>query len=145
MKPSETFRKTSDTRKLEARVEIRFLVLYFLVSGGALAIDYGLFALMTKVFGIHHLIANPISFTTGSVFAYFGSICWIFEKRRFDSKSVEFIGFVLIGIGALGVNVAVVWFVTDYIGIEVLISKVFAAGASFLFNYLARRFIIFNK
>ena len=36
-------------------------------------------------------------------------------------------------------------FVTDYIGIEVLISKVFAAGASFLFNYLARRFIIFNK
>lgn len=145
MKPSEAAQNTSDTRKLEARVEVRFLFLYFLVSGGALTIDYGLFALMTKVFEIHHLIANPISFTTGSVFAYFGSIWWIFEKRRFDSKSVEFVGFVLIGIGALGVNIAVVWIVTDFIGVEVLISKIFAAGASFIFNYLARRFIIFHK
>ncbi len=131
--------------RLEARVEVRFITLYLLVSLVALAIDFGLFALMTKSLGIHHLVANPISFTIGSIFAYFGSVRWIFDKRRFDSKSVEFVGFVVIGFGALVVNEFIIWVATDLIGFDPVISKVFAAGGSFIFNYVARRFIIFHK
>ena len=116
------------------RRESRYFVLYLLVSAGALAVDYGLLLVLSKGFGIHHLLANPISFTTGAIIAYLGSVYWVFDRRKLDNRSLEFGSFVAIGVGGLLVNQLFIWLGTDLAGYDVAISKLFAAGASFVFQ-----------
>ncbi len=134
----------SDRPPAAAKAESRRIILYFLVSLVALVIDFALLLLFTEVFGIHHLIANPISFTSGAVFAYVGSVLWIFDTRRFDNRSVEFIGFILIGLAGLLVNEGAIWLAKDLAGFALVPAKLFAAGCSFCFNYSARRIVLFS-
>ncbi len=129
---------------LDAKSETRKVLLYFIVSIASLATDVGLLLLLNKLFGVHHLLANPISFTTGAVVAYVGSILFIFDERRFDNKWLEFSGFVLIGVGGLAVNQGALWFGKDLMGYSLEMAKFVAAGASFSFNYVVRRIVLFS-
>lgn len=130
----------SHSRRAQAAEFIR----YFAVCMAALAVDMGLLAALTELAGWYYLVANAVAFLTGSIVAYYGSIRWAFAKRRLGRAHVEFALFAVIGIGGLGVNSAALWLLTDLLGLYYLISKVAAAGMSFMFNFLVRKFFLFR-
>lgn len=118
---------------------------YFGVSLLALAVDYGLLILFHEVFGLELLLANAISFSSGATVAYAGSIFWVFKHRRIDRPHREFILFFAIGLGGLLVNEAVLWVFASANSVPYQISKLFAAGSSFVFNFIVRKWLLFRE
>jgi len=118
---------------------------YFVVSLFALAVDYGLLIIIHGVFGLELLIANAISFSCGAVVAYAGSIFWVFGHRRLEQPKKEFLLFFAIGLGGLLINEAVLWLFSAVNSMPYQISKVFAAGSSFVFNFLVRKWLLFRE
>jgi len=118
---------------------------YFLVSLVALATDYSLLILLHEVAGLELLLANAISFSSGAVVAWIGSVRWVFRHRSVARPQHEFLLFFAIGLGGLLVNEVVLWGFSAASDIPYQISKVFAAGSSFVFNFAVRKWLLFHE
>ena len=116
---------------------------YFVASGGALGIDFGLYRLGLHV-GFAYPLAALIGFCAGAVFAYVASVFWVFETRSVSRVGVEFGLFVAIGVAGLLLTEVILWLEIERLGIPALWSKVGAAGLVFFFNFGVRKFTLFR-
>lgn len=117
---------------------------YGFVSGVALIVDFGGMILLKEVFGINYLIAATISFTLGLVTNYLLSLLWVFGRSKY-SRATEFAVFAGIGIIGLGLNDLILWTLTGNIGLHYVLSKVVATGVTFVWNFSARKYLLFRK
>jgi len=127
-----------------ARVVARQFALYFAVSVAALALDFALFAALTKLADVHYLAASAISFSSGAAVTYLLSVRLVFDQRRLGDRRIEFASFFLIGLVGLAVNQAALLVTAGGLGWPPMIAKIAAAGFSFVANFLARRTLLFT-
>jgi putative flippase GtrA len=124
--------------------QFRQFVLYGAVSVTALAVDYGLLIFLTETVGIYYLISASISFSVGMLLVYAASISYIFDERRLSSRSVELTSFAAIGAAGLLLNGLLLWAITTGTPLSYQLAKLPTAGIVFLFNYTARRNLLFT-
>jgi len=127
-----------------ARAVARQFALYFAVSVAALALDFALFAALTKLADVHYLAASAISFSSGAAVTYLLSVRLVFDQRRLGDRRIEFASFFLIGLVGLAVNQAALLVTAGGLGWPPMIAKIAAAGFSFVANFLARRTLLFT-
>ena len=115
---------------------------YFLASLAALALDVAVLHLAAA--WMHYLLAASLGFGVGAGAIYLLSTRWVFRRRKLAGKTpVEFSAFVAIGLAGLALNDFVIYLAVDRLGLALLAAKAVAAGASFLFNYTARKLALF--
>lgn len=117
---------------------------YFVASLVALIADGGTLWLGTSVLGIPYLVSGAISFLLGLCVAYALSVWWVFERRVMRDRRGEFAAFCIIGIAGLGLNELLLWFLTSFFGLYYLVSKLGSALAVFLWNFFARKLLLFR-
>lgn len=126
------------------RLMVADLIRYGLASALALAVDYGLLLLLSKRLGVAYLNATAIGFLTGMAVAYVLSIAVVFKGRRNVRASLEAASFVAIGVAGLALNQLMIWALVSHAGLDVAIAKAPTAGVVFMFNFLARRSLLFT-
>jgi putative flippase GtrA len=68
----------------------------------------------------------------------------VFRRRKLAGKApVEFSAFIAIGLAGLALNDLIIYVAVDRFALALLAAKLIAAGASFLFNYTARKLALF--
>ncbi len=117
---------------------------YTLVGGTAYIVDIGTLFLVTEYLQIHYLTSAAVAFLFGLTVNYFLSTWWVFSKRRTRSRIAEILVFSLIGVVGLGLNELFIWFFTELLLFYYLMSKIFSTVFVYLWNFLARKFILFN-
>lgn len=117
---------------------------YFLVGGAAFAVDFGLLWGLTGC-GVHYLLAGACSFAAGLSVNYLLSVAWVFRDHALRNRLAEFAGFAAIGIAGLGLNEAILWMATEAAGFHYLFSKIIAAAVVFLWNFAARKYLLFHE
>ena len=103
-------------------------------------VDYGLMILLTEVFDVMYLVSTAIAYVVAMTMNFFISSRFVFdhkEKRKYDLPV-----FLLMGIVAMGLNLAVMWLVTEKLGIVYYISKFAGAAASGIWNFFSRKFLL---
>lgn len=118
---------------------------YFAASCLALGADALLYTLLIRVAGVHYMAAAPAGFVLGLALHYVLSTRWVFSARRVTDARVEFIVFSLIGIGGLLLNQVVIYAGVEGFGLAPELAKVASAGASYVFNYGARKALLFSN
>lgn len=123
---------------------------YVLVGGASFILDTALLELCMRILPEHKaklFIAAAVGFTAGLIFNYILSLVFVFKERK-DGQgksakdvviffAVGVIGLLLTEAGmALGVNV---------LHFNYLLVKVFVAGAVLIWNYGARKILIFRS
>jgi putative flippase GtrA len=119
-------------------------ILSVLTSLLSFALDFGVLALLTEVARLHYLPSAAVSFTLGTTLSYVLSILYVFEIRRFSSRTLEYATFVLVGVIGLGLNELLLWLSTERLGIFYLVSKIVASSLVFFWNFGARKYFLFN-
>ena len=117
---------------------------YFLVGGTAFAVDFGLLWGLAEC-GVNYLLAGGCSFVAGLSVNYLLSVAWVFREHALRSRLAEFAGFAAIGVAGLGLNEAILWIATEAAGLHYLVSKIIAAAAVFLWNFAARKYLLFHE
>ncbi len=118
---------------------------YLFVGGFAFAVDYGLLYALTECAGLYYLVSASISFLAGLVVNYLLSTGWIFKTSKMDYKVGEFVIFSIIGVIGLGLNSLLLYVFTDWVHIHYMISKLLTAALVMLWNFFARKIILFTK
>jgi putative flippase GtrA len=118
---------------------------YAIVGAIASVVDYGLLLSGVEIFHLELIPANTIGFCGGLITNYILSIVWVFPVKMMKKRYLEFIVFGIIGVVGLGLNNLFIWFFTERIGIDYKISKIIAMALVLLWNFSARKFLLFRK
>ena len=123
--------------------------LRYLVTGGlAFFVDFGLFALCLYLLDWHYLLANLVGLVAGLILNYALCILWVFTacKRTFEKKKVaEFTLFTLVGLAGVVINQLLMYLMVDGLDLNEMRSKIVAAILVLMWNFGARKLILFKK
>ena len=62
----------------------------------AFFIDFGIFKLLSSVFGVYYLVANFFGFTIALIFNYVASMTFVFERKENADRKAEFLIFTVL-------------------------------------------------
>jgi putative flippase GtrA len=119
------------------------LVLYFIVGGICFVIDVGGFVALRFFFKLPILSASTLSFVTATLFNYVLCCGFVFRSGRF-SRSEEIIRLFIIALIGLGLNTAVLVFLTKIMYLDPTLAKILAVIPVFAWNYIGRRTMVFE-
>ena len=128
---------------LGARPGLIELARYFVASAIALGVDTGLYGLGLRL-GLAYPVAAIAGFMGGLGVAYLISVRWAFRTRRLGDARLEFIVFAAIGVLGLLLTEFLLWLQIDVLAFGPLSAKLAAACGVFLFNFGARKLVLFK-
>ncbi len=117
----------------------------FLADYGALTVSYDL--LLNGVrYGLY--LATAIGFVAGLAVNYVLSLVFVFLSAKGTNKGRtlrDMIVFAAVGVIGLGFTELGMYLLADRLGIYYKLTKVFMTGLVTLWNYFARKILIFDK
>ena len=116
----------------------------FFVGIAAFVVDFTLQYVLVDICGMYYLIAQAISHVTGGLVNYLMSIIWVFDKKPQKRVYMHFIYFSIIVAVGLGINTLILWLFTSVFGWYHMYSKIIATIVVFLFNFYARKYLLFK-
>lgn len=125
---------------------------YLIVGGTAFLVDFStLYLLKTYVFahmgdtGVY--LATGIAFIVGLIYNYILSLVWVFKsaKERNKGKTLgAFLIFAIIGVIGLALTEGGMYVGYDLLHIDPMVVKIFVAAVVLIWNYAARKLLIFK-
>ncbi len=117
---------------------------YFWAGSVAYAVDCSLLATLVEAYGVHYLNAAAIAFLVGNLVSYALNVLWVFDRRTFKRRGTEYLIFVALGIIGVIMNHYCIRFFTEYEHLHYLESKFVAMVVVSIFNFVARKYILFR-
>ena len=126
--------------------DVRIQVFRYGIAGlTAAAVDTGMLALLTELFGERLLLLwTAIAFALGLATTYILSIKWVFSNRTMG-QAAELTIFIIIGLVGLGLTELLVWVFAIKLNWHYLIAKITAATAVFIWNFTAKKLLLFRN
>lgn len=134
----------SDPRAPRIRQATVDLILYTAASAAALAVDMLIMVVLANWLHVHYLLAAAAGFLAGLLVVYKISVLMIFSGRRKIRADLEFAGFAGVGIVGLILNEILIFVFVEYGSLPLVSAKVATVGLVFLFNFVARRQLLFS-
>lgn len=120
------------------------LIRYGFTGGLAFTADFVIMILLVERLNVAESLAATLSFCVGLTITYILSILWVFDERRFSSRLSEFLLFALIGIIGMGMTYLLMSLGIK-LGINYILSKIIVTGIVSLWNFFAKKFLLFSK
>ena len=114
-----------------------------IVGGIAFVADAGPMWLLTLT-GLHYLICALIGFLLAVTVNYVLSVRFVFFQKANMGTSGEFSVYIAISLVGLLLTMLFVWFFTEIIGLFFMVSKVIATLIVFVWNFTARKLILYR-
>ena len=118
---------------------------FVIVGGLSFVLDFIIYYVLTKLFGVYYITAGFFSFTISLIFNYLMSMKFVFKSKDNLKKTHEFAIFATLSVMGLGLNLLCLFIMVDYMGIYDLFAKVLTAGIVMVFNFVTRKIFLEQK
>ncbi len=116
---------------------------YLFVGSVSAILDISILFILTEYVNLYYLVSATLSFVIGGIVNYVLSKIWIFTKNKYQA-SKEILFFFIIGFIGLLFNGIVLWILTTTFNLWYILSKIIAIFIVFLWNFLARKYLLFT-
>lgn len=120
------------------------LIKFAIVGVIAAFVDVGVLVVLKELLNIDVLIASAISFCVSVTVNYVLSMSFVFKSKK-QSKVKEFIIFVCLSVGGLGLNQLILWVGVNFTSIYYLIIKFMAMVIVPVYNFITRKIFLESK
>ena len=119
------------------------LIKFALVGVVNTAIDFIIYGLLTY-FNVNYIAAQCLSYSAGVINSYLMNRKWTFEQKGKGSKR-EFFTFIGVNLITLMITSFLITVFYKWLGISLLMSKLFVTGISVGINYIGTKSFVFTK
>lgn len=120
-------------------------IIKFAIAGASGAVvELGLYTLLVGAFSVYYLTANILSIVTGILVNYVISQKWVFESGRYAPKA-EFAAFCFVSAITIVFNQTIVWALVDFVALHNILAKVLAILTVAVFNFFAKKYLVFKS
>ena len=107
------------------------------VGASGIIVNQGLLWFFTEVAGLYYLLSSAIGIETSIITNFILNEKWTFRDRSKGKKGMLRRGakFNTVSVAGLLINISVLYFCTEFLGIYYLLSNLFGIFAAFLWNY----------
>jgi putative flippase GtrA len=124
--------------KAPRQQSIRFI----LVGASTALLDYLTLFFLTSGLGSNYFYSAAVGFMLGSTTNYFLSVRWVFVPGRFR-RELEFSFFIIVSVVGLALNQLTMWLFVSVPRIHYLYAKVFAIAIVTVWNFVAKKRLVF--
>lgn len=122
---------------MDRRRELIRFIKFCVVGGSGVLVNMGLLWLLTEFAGLYYLLSSAIGIETSIITNFILNNFFTFSDRRSEGLFLKrLLRFNLVSLAGLGINMALLWFLTSVLGVYYLISNLFGIAAATLWNYL---------
>jgi putative flippase GtrA len=119
---------------------------YLFVGGIATVVDWGVLMGLTELLQLHHLVSAIFAFVAGLGTNFLLSKLLVFRASEAKTNSLlEFLGYALIGVIGLGMTELIMFLFTDCMSLHYMLSKAIATAVVLVWNYLARKLLLYKN
>lgn len=117
---------------------------FFVVGGLATAIDLAIFTIFVSL-KMHYIAAIVLGYGAGFVFHFFVSRKFVFKKgTKVSTIKKELLFLIVINFVGLGLNIAIVWVLSDLLLFSLIGSRLVAIGIVFIWGFVARKTFVYR-
>ncbi|MCK5384348.1 MAG: GtrA family protein [Alphaproteobacteria bacterium] len=116
---------------------------FTLVGVSNTAIDFLVFILLYEVFGIYYLVAHVCGFMVALCNSFYFNATWTFKRLDKEQWHKQAATYALVN--AMGMVLSTLTIFVANFFVWVYAAKVLASLVSFVWNYCASSFFVFNK
>lgn len=116
---------------------------YLICGGTSTLVDMVILYSLTHFSDVHHLVAAPIAYVTGTVTNYTMNTILVFKSSGNVKK--EFPLFAIIGIGGLLWTEVIMWLFVDIVGTYIMVAKIIAVVLVLNWNFFMRKKFVFSS
>lgn len=109
------------------------------VGGVAFLIDYGVLIFSKEILHFDILISAAMGFCISVIFNYFASVKWVFDVNENNSKSKNFILFIIFSIFGLALTELIMHLGVNVLNFNYMIVKIIATAIVMVFNFITRK------
>lgn len=122
-------------------------LLYLFFGGITFLLAIGVYILFMRVFGVHELVSNVISWVCGVTFSYFTTKKWVFLDYRWAFRYVisQMGGFYMARLATLLLQEVLIYIFISCLGWHDIGVKTTTEVINIVLNYFVSKFVIFTK
>lgn len=110
------------------------------------AVDFTVFVLLNKIFGIYFLHSQVFGYVAGIINSFILNKIWTFGDKEINKKTTtQFIKFIFINLVSLSITLVGMNIFVNYFNIDVIMSKVMVIFLSQIINYFGYKIVVFNR
>ena len=125
-------------RLMPADRELRRFLKFCVVGGLGVLVNMVLLWLLTEVAGLFYLVSSAVAVECAILNNFLWNEVWTFRDRVLGGSAGRLgrlLKFNTVSLGGLGINVVVLWLMTEQAGLYYLVSNLFGISAATLWNY----------
>lgn len=123
---------------------VRQFVKFGIVGVSSTAIDWIVYFLLTRSFGVFYLDAKVISFTISVINSYIWNRRWTFRSQD-PAKLRQFSKFLVVAGVGLGLNTLIMYIVVSKLLLDDIIGLVAATAIVLIWNFLINKYWTFKE
>jgi putative flippase GtrA len=116
---------------------------YLICGGTSTFVDMAMLYSLTHFVDVHHLVAAPIAYVTGTATNYTLNTLLVFKSSGNIKK--EFPLFAIIGIGGLFWTELILWILVDMFGSYIMVAKIISVILVLNWNFFMRKKFVFSS
>ncbi len=120
------------------------LIKFSIVGVIASVVDIGVLVFLKEILSADVLISSAISFSVSVIVNYLLSMAFVFTSKN-QNKFKEFVIFVLLSVGGLGLNQLILWAGVSFTSIHYLVIKILAMVIVPIYNFITRKIFLEAK
>ncbi|MBQ8002183.1 MAG: GtrA family protein [Clostridia bacterium] len=118
---------------------------YAFVGLWATLADWAMMFSMTEGLKVHYLLSGIVAFVMGLTVNFLLSKKFVFSgEEKQHSSSTEFAVYAIIGVIGLGLTELIMYVLTGRLKIYFMLSKIIATGVVFVWNFAARKIVLYR-
>ena len=95
--------------------------------------------ILTEYLGVYYIVASCIGFCLAVTNSFILNTLWTFKKDLKEKTKTRYTKFFIISLAALGVNLGMLYLITEYFGIWYIASQLVATGFSLIVNFAGNK------
>lgn len=116
-----------------------------LVGASGYVINLIAFALLVDSAGVHHIVAAVLSFCLAVTNNFLLNRVWTFSDARGEHAGFQAARFLTVSVGALGVNLVVLYGLVDLASAPTIASQAIAVAVAMPFNFIGNKLWTFGS